>query len=469
MRAALSADDAFWQHAVVRAIRQGLNQFAVDQQYVVACSGGRDSMLLVDILAELCPQRVRVIHVHHGLQSQASQWARQVADWCATRGLDCQVCQVTVAAGNLEAQARIARYQAFAQHVATHECVVLAHHQQDQAETVLMRLLKGSGVQGLAAMSALSQRQGLRLWRPMLGCDRALVTQLAEQRQLPMIDDPANQDQRFDRVYLRQVVWPVLGSRWQGMQQVLGRVALLMQDAAEILSEVAQQDLRACQIASIDALDAIQLQSLSPARQRQVVAVWMQADQPYAPPLQQVNMVLGLLQHRSDARAQVDWSGWRFQYYQAVLYRTARHQNTQHQVVPPTGAVQSNDEIPTSLQLQIGQTLTLPSGDWAVVAAPTGLPMALLQQPLWLKTRVGGERLHLEGRVGRWPLKKFLQMLQIPPWQRDTVQLLMVEGNAIDQAEVEVVGIVTPKGFFVVHSSLAVDAECWRLERLQQT
>lgn len=445
MRTTLSASDAVWQHPLAQGLRTALQAFAADQRFVVACSGGRDSLVLADLMAEYCADRVRLLHVNHQLQVDANDWAQQVQAWSAARGVACTVCAVRVVDGNLEAAARHARYQAFAEQVQPDEVLVLAHHQQDQAETVLMRLFSGSGVLGLSAMRVLDQRDGLQLWRPLLGYSRQMIDQLAQLRGLCFVDDPANQSAQYDRVYLRQSVWPILQQRWPSVAHTVSRTADLMQDAAAILAEVIAQDLQACQ--SPDGLDVAAVRALSAPRQRQLLARWMQGEEIYAPPLHRVTAVQQLLVSGSDA--QVLWQTWQFRCYQRQLYRLP----LEHETVQPEAMVLQ--------RLQLGQTIHLASGTWQVTPTSDGLPLAVLAESLSITPRVGGERLHLQGRVGHWPLKKFLQQLNLPVWQRDQVQLLYapMTGEAP-------LAVLTPKGCFLTTRCLQQDQPSWRLQRV---
>ena len=445
MRTALSTSDAVWQHPLAQHIEAALVQFPIEQKFVVACSGGRDSLVLADLMAHYCADRVRLLHVNHQLQVDAADWAQQLCAWAAGRGVACTVCAVEVAAGNLEAQARQARYQAFAMHVESDEVLLLAHHQQDQAETVLMRVFAGSGVQGLSAMRVHDQRAGLRLWRPLLGCARVMIDAFARLRGLAFIDDPANQINQYERVYLRQQVWPVLQARWPSVEQTIGRVAGFMQDAAEILADVVAEDLARCQ--SSEGLSVTALTCLSAPRQRQLIAHWMRGEQVYAPPLHRVLAVLQLANTKSTG--QVAWQAWDFRYYQGHLYRLLSQ-------------CSATNLAHTQQVLQLNQLLMLPSGRWQVQSAVDGLPLGLLGCRLELVSRAGGERLHLEGRVGQWPLKKFLQQLGIPVWQRDQVQLL----HRVTDELPEILAVLTPKGCFICASMLQQQQPSWRLQRV---
>ncbi len=390
----------------------------------MACSGGRDSLSLACALHLLCPGRVRVAHINHQLQAPATQWANWVAAQCQQWQIPYTVQAVAVAPGNLEAEARKARYQALFHLLQNDEILVLGHHQQDQAETVFLRLMSGSGVKGLSGMKVLERRQNGLLWRPMLNCSRQQITELAALICPDYIDDPANQQDNFDRVFLRQQVWPLLKDRWPAMDSTLNRTALLMQDCHSTLQEVMAQDWLQCgnqQQLNIDAL-----LGLSVARQRLLLSGWMQGEQQYSPAFHLVEQVRQtVLDARLDAAPCVEWQHWQFRRYQHQLYRL------------PKQLVKAQD---MQALWSPGQIFELPTGRWQWQQQALGFSAPLIESTLLLLARRGGETVHLQGRVGHWPLKKCLQEAKIPPWQREQVHLLY--------AEDQLLGVFTAQGFW---------------------
>lgn len=180
-------------------------------RYWLAFSGGLDSTVLLHLLhAHGLP--LEVVHVHHGLQAQADAWAAHCQRVCEGLGVPLQVLRVQVrpAGEGPEAAARAARYQALGALLRPGEVLVTAHHRDDQAETLLLRLLRGSGVRGLAAMPELAPFAAGQLWRPLLGLGREQITAWAVAQGLDGLHDPHNQDPRFARSRLRQQVMPLL-------------------------------------------------------------------------------------------------------------------------------------------------------------------------------------------------------------------------------------------------------------------
>ncbi|WP_419144802.1 tRNA lysidine(34) synthetase TilS [Achromobacter deleyi] len=257
----------------------------------VAFSGGADSaMLAVHAAAVAVPLGIGValFHVHHGLQADADAWAlqaRALGDKLSLPVLEARV-QVEQAAGKgIEAAARDARYAALAQLAREQGIghVLLAHHRNDQAETVLLRLLRGTGLAGMAAMAPSSRRDGVVYLRPWLEQDRATILRAADAVEAACgwraVQDPTNADPRYTRAALRELLAPALDARWPGWRGIVARHARHMAQAAEILDEVAREDFAALEPSPDGASFSLQAwRGLSPARQAQVLRYWLESN-----------------------------------------------------------------------------------------------------------------------------------------------------------------------------------------------
>lgn len=374
----------------------------------------------------LCPNRVRVFHVNHQLQTPSAQWAAWLEQQCAAWQLPCSIQAVTVAAGNIEQQARKARYEAIFANVKADEIIVLGHHRQDQAETIFLRLMSGSGAVGLSAMRTLTKRGGYELWRPWLDVSREEITSLAAVICPEYIDDPANLDLQYDRVILRQQIWPMLASRWPAFEQGMTRSAMLMQDCQDILQDVLLADWQQC--GDAHRLNISCVHQLSEARQRLLLSRWIQGAEKYAPALQQVEQLREtVLMAREDATPKLDWQDWQFRRYQQYVYRLP--------LVLPVA-------VDLSLQIQPNQPFELASGQWILQQQAMGFPLEMFDCGWQLRARQGGETLHLQGKIGRRPLKKCMQDAGLAPWQREQIHLLMLNE--------QIMGVFTPQGFWPI-------------------
>lgn len=409
--------------------------FPPESTLLIGCSGGMDSMLLLHVLSALYPQKIRAIYIDHQLQDSSAAWGVFVSAQCAARGIDCVIEKVDVQSGNLEQQAREARYQAYLKHRQAHEILVLAHHQQDQAETLILRLLSGAGVAGLSAMKILDVRGQLSIWRPLLDVSREQICQWATQLKVEHIEDPSNLDTHYDRAWCRRELWPLLQSRYAKMQQAFARTSYLMQDADDILQQVLAQDLSAC--GSDGVLDLQVFAQLSAARQRQLLSAWMKGQDSYRPHFEMVQRLFNEVIHaKIDAQAALHWNQYYYVRYQQQLFRLSAAEYL----------AEKNQSAATvvHLQLSLNQKINLLSGSYQVAPAQIGLSHCLLGKVLNVTQRQGGEKIHLYARVGAWPLKKALQEAQIFPWQRYTIQILSIDNVML--------GVFTPKGFWLAQS-----------------
>lgn len=254
----------------------------------VACSGGADSAMLAAHAAVLAREQGRDIilfHVHHGLQTAADGWAEHVQALGRILGVPAVVAHAQVQANSgqgVEAAARDARYAALTALACEHNVqhIMLAHHQNDQAETVLLRLLRGTGPDGMAAMAARMQRDRITYHRPWLNQRRADILQAAQafaaQHDWRVVQDPTNADPHYTRAAVRELLSPVLDARWPGWQARLASHARLAAETSDILDEVARDDFAALEPAPDgQSFSLAQWRTLSPARQSLVLRYWL--------------------------------------------------------------------------------------------------------------------------------------------------------------------------------------------------
>lgn len=252
----------------------------------IAFSGGLDSTVLLHLLAALAKTEslpaLSAIHVHHGLQAAADAWPVHCQAVCDSLDVPLQIVRVQVQSGaSVERAAREARYQAFAQLTGTGELLLTGQHRDDQAETLLFRLLRGAGVRGLSAMPVQRPLGEGYLLRPLLDISRADLEAYAREHQLTWIEDPSNADSRFSRNYLRHHVFPLLTDRWPQAVGTLARSAEHLSEAQGLLDELGQIDLRAASQPSafpwlpLPSLSLAALCALSEARQRNALRHWL--------------------------------------------------------------------------------------------------------------------------------------------------------------------------------------------------
>jgi tRNA(Ile)-lysidine synthase len=392
----------------------------------VGLSGGVDSVVLLHCLTRIAPfldLSLRAVHVHHGLSRHADVWAQFCERLCGELGVECSVARVRVARRSklgLEAAARAARYAVLrAQDV---EWVALAHHQDDQAETLLLQLLRGAGVRGLSAMPevrALDAAGRIKLVRPLLDATRAQIVAYANEARLAWVEDESNADLSIDRNFLRAQVMPVLAQRFPSLTATLQRAAQNAGDAAHLLDDLAQVDASS----GIDrsGIQISVLERLSAARAGNLLRWFLEQGGVRAPPRARLHEALRQALHaRSDAQLEVSIGD-------AVL---RRHRG--RLCIEPTAPAESRDWV---RPWRGEPRLALPRGLGAIQferATGAGLSLQRLQaQPTVVRPRSGGERIRLTAGRPTRTLKNLLQEAGIPQWRRDRLPLMFCGADLV--------------------------------------
>lgn len=247
-------------------------------QLRAAFSGGVDSVVLLHVLAQLAPQfpfSLSAVHVHHGLNPKADEWANFCLAFCGRLGIPCEIVRVKVprkSAAGLEAAARRARYAALCRPGA--DAVALAHHLDDQAETVLFQFLRGGEPRALAAMPEVRMHEGMLLLRPLLGVPKSALVAYACSHRLKWVEDDSNLDTTLARNALRQDVLPLLEQHFPDYRERLAGVSRRMAEVAALLENMAGEDRTAH---PENELDCAELKTLSEERARNLLAHFLRA------------------------------------------------------------------------------------------------------------------------------------------------------------------------------------------------
>jgi tRNA(Ile)-lysidine synthase len=392
----------------------------------VAFSGGADSTALLGLLAELpaLRPRLRALHIDHGLQAQSRAWVRACRRTCRLLKVPMAMRRLTLARArgqSLEAVARAGRYAALAAALRPGELLLTAHHLEDQLETVLLQLLRGAGLPGLAAMPAVMPLGAGLLVRPLLGVPRAQLRAWVQTRGLECLEDPTNADASFDRNYLRQQVLPALLSRWHGAARTVARSAGHIAAAQELLDALASADV--ARAADGDQLSVPTLRALPLERRRNALRWWIARSGrrvPDARRLEEIAVVL--LAARPGANPVVSWGQTRVQRQAGRL--------TLQEVRPPTQAFEVTWNPRRSRRLALPQGL----GDLQLVRSAHGLiDAAALPDVVTVRMRRGGERLRPRLGGPSRSLKSLLQQASIPLAERQHLPLLFA-GEALAAA-----------------------------------
>jgi tRNA(Ile)-lysidine synthase len=390
----------------------------------LALSGGLDSCVLLHLLASLresLPWTLQAIHINHGLQVVADLWQAHCETLCEQYEIPLQVVQLSLSPGpgeSVEAVAREARYRALAEHIGPGDLVLTAQHQDDQAETLLLQLLRGSGPAGLASMPTLSRFFAGWLTRPLLDTPRAAIEAYARQHGVTWEEDPSNRDLRFDRNFIRHRVMPMLTGRWPAAAITLSRAARFSGELLVLVEEEAQEDLARARLAETADLSVSTLQRFDSIRLRNLLRHWISglgAPLPSSRNLARIEREA--VQGRADANPLIVWSGWEVRRYRDRLQLA--------KALPV-------EALATALIWQDRSELALPGGLGRLFAesGEGGIdPEVWSSAQIEVRFRRGGERCMPAGQAHHRPLKKLFQAWGIPPWERSRIPLIYLDGE----------------------------------------
>lgn len=407
----LSATQLFTPDSLV----SGLQRLEVSTGYCVALSGGADSVALLVAMAELrqrLQKPLRAVHVHHGLQAQGDEWAAFCKDLCGQLEVPLSVIALDIRRQrreSLEMAARRQRYAALAEVLLPDEVLLTAHHLDDQAETFLLHLFRGAGVNGLAAMPvARTFSRGL-LCRPLLGWRRERLVAFLRGRGIDWVEDPSNDDVSFDRNFIRQNIMPMIASRWPAVATAIGRSARLQADQRTLNAAVARDALDSGYAFNTGAVRVDKILAMDLPRRHLLLRYWLEIGRP--------RLMLSLarleaLERRLSSSNHFDYkvAGVQLQVFAGHLYKR----------------MPSVTEPAVACRWQLDRRLQIEA--LGVVLEPSQIlryfPQLVPGDTLDVTSRQGGETIYIPD-VGHRPLKKLLQQWRVPKWRRSCLPLIL--------------------------------------------
>ena len=431
----------------------------------IACSGGRDSMALLFACQQL-QLPIHVIHINHKLQKVSDDWQQFVEAYChkhhidydsvcidwqsqqvyaadSTIGQEQQVNEKRVSKQQVnEQQARTARYRAIIQIAGENAIVALAHHANDQVETLLMNLFQGTGLAGLTGMTAFAVQhefgKPIWLWRPLLGVTRDEISDFVAAQHIPYVDDPTNFGVANQRAFLRNQILPLLDERFHKLVQNITRTQQNLTEAHHIVDDQYQQDLALCQwpngwTSHQQCLHIPNLKALSQARRFNLLHHWVKGSQKFAPTRQWIVQIEQLLQSaQTDQQAILQWQGIEIRKYRDTLYRLdadyvkAIHSKSDNRVLANLTA-----DVGLSEELSVGLSLEL------VLASRAVLP---------------NESFQLLSQSFHQSFKKLCQRFDIPSWERQFAKVVIIN----DDEEKVLTASQTPPRFALLLPNISV-------------
>jgi tRNA(Ile)-lysidine synthase len=406
---------------LLASLRDFYREHGLEKTYWVAYSGGLDSHVLLSLSAALRGElnlRLRVIHINHGLSPNANHWSLHCASVCKDFDIDYleQTIAVNKGQDSLEEAARYARYANFASHLGENEILLTAHHQDDQAETVFIQLLRGAGLKGLSAMPVLKKfARGFHA-RPLLHFPRSVLEDYAKEKKLNWIEDESNQEIKFTRNFIRHEILTPLKVRWKTVTQTVARSALHCSEAEELLSEFAHLACAAAQGSRERTLSVKKILTLESKKQRLTLRARIQSHGYPFPNTKKLQAIQSqMLIAAKDRMPCVNWQGVEMRRYRDDLYL-----------------------MPMLAFHDTGKVIT-----WTITDAPLDIGVGLLKakvvqgkglrfdiNTISIRFRQGGESVNITGR-SRHSLKNLFQAWGVPPWERSRIPLLFSQDKLI--------------------------------------
>ncbi len=389
---------------------------------LIGLSGGVDSVVLLHLLHQLAPLfswKLSALHVHHGISPNANAWADFCKALCAEHDVPLCIERVDIAplrSQGIEAAARQLRHTAFAAQLC--DVVALAHHADDQVETLFLQLLRGAGVKGASAMPALSDAnvskhaavEAHQFWRPLLHCTRQEIFDYASAHDLQWIEDESNGDDSYPRNFLRHRLLPVLSQRFPAYRETLTRSTQHFSEAGKLLDELAQMDAGEC----VDTLSVTALKALSESRAKNLLRYFLHRRGATMPQVVQLDEMLHqLCGAREDAGVCIRFGEWQVRRYRSRIYALRTPGDYDRNLVLPWmgEAVLNWPALNSQVQFQASRA--------------QGISLTKLQRAtVTVRFRKGGERLQPTLKGATRTLKNLLQEHAIPPWERDRWPLI---------------------------------------------
>ncbi len=393
-------------------------------QFLIAYSGGMDSTALLHAVAGIFgatgADRVTALHCNHGIHPDSNDWEAHCAEMCAQFGVGHASVRLDLGREGpiSEGRAREARYAWFREQIGDHGVLLTAHHQADQAETLILNLVRGASLRGISAIQPVSEFGKGLLVRPMLGFDRDQIAAYVERKNLAYIDDPANQDLRHSRNYVRSQVMPAIENRWPSAAKRIANSAKLLSQARHALDELAMEDMSHCvtrgrgYFSEGDQLLVESIRELSRFRQVNMLRYWIRTTGFSEPEQKMLDNFIDRVVLSDSGSGQMCWNECSLRKYKGALYlaRTRRLPDSDEQI---------SWDLKEPLEIaSAGIRLSL------VPAFESGFLADLLPKTGVVRFRRGGEQMTLGRCTHSTKLKKILNQAEVPAWERSILPLI---------------------------------------------
>jgi len=369
--------------------------FLSDKKIVVALSGGIDSVVLLHYLNKYYPNQVRVIHCNHHISDHSNEWQDFSKKICEKLNLYIDILDLDIPqSNNLEEAARVKRYESLKASINIDEVICTAHHQNDQAETLLIQLLRGSGSRGLSAMPKLKTFGEGLLYRPFIDIEKSEIKDYALENHLEWVEDDSNNDEKFTRNFLRHKILPQLEKLYPHVHKNIARASKHQSELSKISDDLAILDIESLGLLKNNRLQSDLLKKMDEYRLKNVLRFHLNQLNFRSPSEKVLEQMIQLIRAKEDSIPVVSWSNYEVRRYQDELYFLDVNQSEERESCP------FYEEFSPHPKFSIGY-------------------------------REDGLRVKFPGKEHSQSLKKVLQEKQIPTWERDTLRMYYVDGNLV--------------------------------------
>ena len=369
------------------------DEYLVGKKIVVALSGGIDSVVLLHFLNKHYPGHIRAVYINHNLSKFSHEWSTFCATLCNADKIEYKNININLEnSSNIEENARKKRYLSLTSELRVGETLCTAHHQEDQAETFLLQLFRGSGVTGLASMPKIKSIDDSELYRPFLNISKQKIIDYASKNHLEWIEDDSNLDTNFKRNLLRIEFLPKLSSAFNGLIKNISRSASHQAEALRLMQDLAELDIINFELLINNKIQVSSLIQLPKRRVANVLRYFIASLGFLLPSNKVLNELISSLSAKTDANIILRWHHYEVRRYNGELYFFDESFELSNLPCP---YYESLKNIPN----------------------------------FEIRFRLEGQRIKLKGKNHSQSLKKVLQELNIPPWERDKLRMYYVDGS----------------------------------------
>ena len=369
--------------------------FLIDKNIVIALSGGIDSVVLLHFLNSHYPGNIRAVHINHNLSKHSKDWSLFCKELCHKQGIEFKSIDINIkTSSNIEENARKKRYNSLKSELSKNEVLCTAHHQEDQSETFLLQLFRGSGVAGLASMPKMKSFADTFLYRPFLNISKQLIVDYATKYNLDWVEDDSNINLNFKRNLLRLEFIPKLESGFEGVIKNISRSAYHQSEALKLINDLAEIDIEKFNLVINHKIQVLPLTELPERRVANVLRYYIAQRGFLMPSNKVLTELISVLRAKDDAKVILKWHLYEVRRYDNELYFFDGEPD------------RSNEDCPLFNKLKDQTNFTI-------------------------RFRQDGQRVRLKGKKHSSSLKKILQSANIPPWERDKLRMYYINDTLV--------------------------------------